>query len=196
MSLTGIRAGLQESIVDHQEWPSVRNRVKEHLRDKDLDYQDAIGQMFGNRWDDVEMAAFASIRAWIVAGEVLVWRIPLGSLPGGDAEREWNAKCVTRLPLPYRATVDLDQNMSDLGDGSLWWDSPLEMSDGDFTYAIPVSDGSLPLEIGYSRATTTYGHLSRFGSVARWPYQSEDVFVLWMLPHVQQAWLDRIGVDL
>lgn len=129
-------------------------------------YVRAIGHPYSG-WSDGQVAALAKVDALITAGAVRAMLIPVGAKPGRDRDREGNAhKLAEGLPPEFSATVH-DGTDHD-GDAELSWG----------TETLPTWHTCAPLEIGYTDASRTFLHLLDSGRVARWPYQSEDIWLI------------------
>jgi len=159
----------------------------------DADYLDAIHQQhFGGRWPMEQIAAFAHMHSDLMSGHVAhVQLTTFGATPGPDRERQANATALAELPRPFIADVDLTQHGADQ-DGRLRWVEPIQM---ELSTGVPWTDpvghtqplnkivtidpGSVPLEIGTTKASNTLLHCRIHGGVARWPYEHDriDLFV-------------------
>ncbi|ROR38175.1 hypothetical protein [Kitasatospora cineracea] len=130
------------------------------------DYADAVGMPFNDAWTDGQVWALAQIHMWICDGLLKVFRVEVGATPGADKDREGNrAKLAAGLPENFTPEVYPGPGHSDAGDGILTW------REDHFTWL-------MPLEIGYTMASRTFIHLHDHGVIARWPYGSEDVWVM------------------
>jgi hypothetical protein len=155
------------------------------------DYVSAIGQHPLSRpdpWPVEQIAAFLEVHTLLLTGSVAEALIGVGRRPRRDADREENAAALARLPHPFRAEVDLEQNNRQ-GDGTLFWDCPIPLTlwtgligyqpDGS-THPLPlqfhIPPGQAVLEIGSSQPSRTLAHLiNATGNVARWPYGCRQI---------------------
>lgn len=142
-------------------------------------YIDAIGQPHKG-WTEGEVAAFARVNSLVAAGGVQKVRIPVGSEPGRDSERLRNADTL-RVGLPPEFSAEVYEGNSHDGDGLLSWrDAAMPWVDeaGSQDVAQLLSwHPWAPLEIGATNASRTFLHLLETGTVARWPYHSDDIWV-------------------
>lgn len=205
------RSLLDERLAD-PDGPAMLRQTREGLVEGRWgdDYIDALGQdgRYGRgSWPLEQVEAFAVLHAMVYGGQVASIRIGAGGKPWRDMDREANAAALSRLPRPFTAYVDLDQNNS-RGDGTLQWDEPIHISlatglierspDGS-TFPIPlhgmIPPGSAALEIGSSLASRTLTHLTIDGSaVARWPYGHSVIwlFVNFDLLRAEERWMEEM----
>lgn len=163
------------------------------------EYLSAIGQQSltsPRSWPMEQVACFAEVHALIFGGDATELLIGVGETPRPDADREGNAAALARLPHPFRAHVDMEQNNASQ-DGTLCWEGPIRVglctgliarhADGT-THPLPVfftiPAGMAPLEIGSTKPSRTLAHLiDGEGSVARWPYGSSRIRLIVNLNH-------------
>lgn len=142
-------------------------------------YVDAIGQPHKG-WTGGEVAAFARVNSFIAAGQVQKVRIPVDCVPSRDSERLRNEDTL-KAGLPPEFSAEVYEGNSHDGDGLLAW-CDVAMPWVDDAGLQPVAQ-LLPwrpwaaLEIGATNASRTFLHLLETGTVARWPYHSEDIWV-------------------
>lgn len=158
-------------------------------------YADALGssaRFRPEKWPLRQHAAFVELHALIGSGEVTYTCISTGGTPGPDVDRAGNAAKLAETHPRFKAWLDMEQNGAD-SDGSLKWAEPLKVSrpTGEFfypssckeadqsilTYPTMVEPGSAPLEVGDSWPSRTLMHIRQYGSVARWPYGSELIWL-------------------
>lgn len=170
------------------------------------DYREAIHQQHARapRWPMEQIAAFAHMHSDLMSGFVAqVQLTTFGATPEADAERLANAKALNELPRPFIAEVDLAQNGADQ-DGVLRWVEPIQMelSTGTAFYSpdrkaapvvkvITVPPGSVPLEIGTTKASNTLFHCRLDRGVARWPYGHDRIR---LFVNVGPTWQERAGL--
>lgn len=144
-------------------------------------YVRAIGQPFSG-WTDGQVAALAKVDAFITSGQVRTALIPVGARPGRDVDREGN-RAKLRRGLPPEFSAEVEDALNHFGDGSLaWTDTPMPWTRGEGAEpSAPLSTWctGAPLEIGHTDASRSLLHLLESGSLARWPYGSEDVWLFW-----------------
>lgn len=158
-------------------------------------YADSLGssaRYAPNKWPLHQHAAFVQIHSMIGAGDVAYTCIGTGGVPGSDADRLGNARKLVGTIDPFQAELDMHQNGAD-SDGILHWDGPLKISRSTrahfypsacrnetyslVTYPTTRDAGSAPLEVGDSWPSRTLLHLWEEGTVARWPYGSELIWL-------------------
>jgi len=156
---------------------------------------DAIGQLHARQprhWPPEQLGAFVEIHAGLMAGYYASGRIRVGATPSADRERAENAAHLANLPEPFTAYLDLEQNGAEC-DGTLTWATHISMTRSTgvpllltchadeptpvYTTA-HVPPRTVPLEVGYTMPSRTLLHLNHRGGVARWPYGSEDIYLL------------------
>jgi hypothetical protein len=165
------------------------------------EYLDAIGQLHRggpSRWPRHQVAAFAMMHHYLMAGLAAdVW-INVGSTPYPDAEREANASALASLPVPFIAHVSRTQHHADQ-DGWLEWHSPITVNrsidEAYYPSAIDeptpirmrhvIPPGRVPLEVGSTLPSRTFMHTFMDSGVARWPYEATRIrlFVSSRFPH-------------
>jgi hypothetical protein len=157
---------------------SYRNMIEDRTG---IEYTNAIGQPYGG-WTDGQVAAYSRVHYLVATGKVAKLRIPVEASPGRDADREGNQRRLTE-GLPDEFNAEIYEGNSHDGDALLSWphDSVMPWIDG---YGIESErrlcewTNTAPLEIGYTDASRTLLHLGEGGIVARWPYGSEDIWLL------------------
>lgn len=191
--------GVQEDHEAVAAMFKLRNRhIRGDMNEGDVygtGYADALGssaRYSPKRWPLHQHAAFVYLHSLIGAGDVAYTCISAGGTPGPDADREGNAALLAETHPTFEAWLDMEQNGAD-SDGTLSWSEPLKVSrpTGVFYYpsvcrdaeqsilAYPamVKPGNAPLEVGDSWPSRTLMHLKQYGSVARWPYGSNLIWL-------------------
>lgn len=168
----------------------------------EADYLEAIHRHhWRDHWPYDQIAAFAHMHSQIMSGDVAeVQLTTFGATPDADRERERNAVALASLPRPFVAEVDQDQNCADF-DGMLRWVEPIRMElSTDIPFIAPdgrtepvkmvitVKPGSVPLEIGTTKASNTLFHCRRDGGVARWPYGHDRIRLFVTMSHARARW--------
>lgn len=162
------------------------------------EFVDAVGQMHrltpGN-WPVHQVAAFLDIHAAIGAGRYAMVQVEVGTAPRPDAGRAANAAALADLPEPFMAQLDLDQNAADEDGKVAWTEDVIVTRSTGVSYTagcavpesltIPTVVGSfrVPLEVGTTMPSRTLLHLEEDGGVARWAYDSTDLYILLNLGH-------------
>lgn len=158
----------------------------------------AVGQMHRlapGRWPVHQVAAFLDIHAAVGVGRYAMVQVGVGATPRSDAARAANAAALSDLPEPFTAELDLTQNAAD-EDGTVAWaeDIVVTRSTGvpyaatcsaqeSLTIPTTVPSFRVPLEVGTTMPSRTLLHLEEDGGVARWAYDSTDLYVLLNLRH-------------
>lgn len=175
--------GLPEQIADQ--------RAAFRRGDYNEEYTAAIGQTqrAPAYWPAEQMAAYQRTHIGLMSGEFVHVPIIVGAEPGSDVDREGNAAKLEGLHEAFRARLDMVQNGAE-ADGRFWWPDPIRASRstglglvqdcGTNPVYMPqlVPSACVPLEVGYSMPSCTLLHLWRDSGVARWPYESNLVHLL------------------
>lgn len=158
-------------------------------------YADALGssaRFASKRWPLHQHAAFLELHALIGSGRVAFTYIGTGGTPGSDADRVGNAAKLEGTCPPFQASLSAKQNCASR-DGELRWAEELEISRPTGLYFYEDSceraaqtpmvrpatrpAGWAPLEVGDSWPSRTLMHLWQHGTVARWPYGSNLIWL-------------------
>jgi hypothetical protein len=162
------------------------------------DWVDAVFQRSQGGPSTRDAFVFTMMWTWFYSGRVALGKIHLGAKPEADRHREENQRVLKeKLPAQFGAWVDPGHGDRD---GRLDWAQPIEFTRHLATDArctcgtVPhgtcaatrseqwtVAPRGLSLEIGTTAASRTYQHILCENGVARWPYGSQDIFLL--LPH-------------
>jgi hypothetical protein len=161
-------------------------------------FVNAVGQlhrMKPGRWPAHQVAAFLDIHAAIGAGRYAMVHVEVGVSPRPDAERIANASALADLPEPFTAELDAAQNAAD-EDGTLAWSESIVVTRSTgiaytagcaapepLTTPTIIPSLRVPLEVGTTMPSRTLLHLEEDGGVARWAYDSTDLYVLLNLGH-------------
>jgi hypothetical protein len=157
-------------------------------------YRDRIGQTLRRAayWPPVQAAAFLRVHTGLMSGEFAVSLLEVGEIPLADAARGANAERLKRLHPAFSARLNADQAGAD-ADGELCWTQAIRaqrstgststQTDAGRTRAeigpCEIPPGCVPLEVGATLPSRTLLHLVKHGGVARWPYESTVVALLW-----------------
>lgn len=152
-------------------------------------------------WSLEQVAAFMYVHVGLCNGRFVQVDIEMHDTPHSDAQRTANAAVLAELPEPFCAELDMDQNCSPYGDGTIRWTEPI-IADRGTGVGRDSGDGvvrticeeflvrpswGVPLEVGTTAASTTALHLAQRHAVARWPYNSTVVSVLLDAEHFGTA---------
>ncbi len=165
--------------------------------DMEEGYQAALGQPHIGGWSIGQVWALATMHSAILLGQVATVRVQTLGKPAADRQRDVNAAVLGDLPTPFVAALNLQQNGADC-DGNIRWTSDIRVT------LRPERVGSMPpdrvpLEVGTCSASRILMHLISHGGVARWPYESDDIWILagWPNPTAwKEAQGDRLGALL
>ncbi len=139
------------------------------------EYQDSIFQLFHqSRFDIYNAYSFMRVHSAMMSGEILSLRIHIGSTPFPDKAEAENNEILASLQYPFGAKFTGGLY---LNDGYFEWAETLEfgqklLCDGT-EYKRQVPPACVPLEVGYTKPSTTLFHIMESGALARWPYGSE-----------------------
>lgn len=150
-------------------------------------------------WPSHQVAALTNVLDGLACGRIVRRRIPLGEMPGPDADRQGNAARLRNVPAPFHAHLDMSQNGADC-DGTLSWDRPVNLWRalgvrvlhqeglyGSLHAPFEVRPWRVPLEVGYTLPSRTAAHLLLEGAVARWAYEDDEICLLLDLGSIGKA---------
>lgn len=139
------------------------------------DYMDSIFQKFERfKYDIYDAALFIEIHTAIQSGQILRAIIDLGKEPAADKMIEENKAAIKSLFPPFYGSVWC--GTADC-DGELGWKSNIKCAQlikGVEIFKL-IQPRTVPLEIGYTEAYTSWNHLGREAGLARWPYGSKEI---------------------
>jgi hypothetical protein len=141
---------------------------------------DAVVQKTFRSYDIYDAYVFAHVIMALRAGDLAWLRVPVGATPAPDREADANNRALAALPPGFKAEVysGVDHD----GDG---W---IECTKGQIfqkelrpenAFILPPT--TFALEVGTTRASRTYLHLKQESCLARWPYGSDSVHLLYRL---------------
>lgn len=163
-------------LCEHPEWGAVAYEALATLRAPNTNEIDGvIFQYFRQKPDHLDALWYELIRHMATAGKATIVRIPLGTGPASDARRDLNIRLLSAsLPPSLEAVINpVAHGPGDGDDGILRWHNPLTLSDTSKVLA----PRSVPIEIGLTSAATTYKHIIADGGLARWPYDSQNLWL-------------------
>ncbi len=136
------------------------------------DWAKVIVQKWNEEYDDFDAHCFLDVWSKLQFKEIAC--IPVGPVhrPKGDKNTEFNNSVISSLPFPFSGKF-IGGTGED--DGCISWSAPLDAG-ADFAELIPPC--TLPLEVGYTAGWTTLKHLFYEKGVARWPYDSDRIYLL------------------
>lgn len=144
---------------------------------------DAIFQNWSNGHLKMEDAyAFALVYTDIMRGKIRLARIPVGATPGKDADVDGNNKKLRGLQPQFSAEFWGGKGDHD---GVFTWHDHLHVGgniniDGRLVEGPQhiIAPRTPSLEVGTQSAAKTLFMIRRHSIIARWPYDSEDMWVL------------------
>lgn len=200
MDLRTLHDRMASSLLDQMLYsPSAAQALAQTRQDLRNDrisaaYRDRIGQTQRRAayWPPAQAAAFLRVHTGLMSGEFAVSLLEVGEIPVADAAREMNAERLQRLHPAFSARLSTDQAGAD-ADGELCWSQPIraqrstgkastETGDGRTRPEVmpfEIPPGCIPLEVGSTYPSRTLMHLIKHGGVARWPYESTVVALMW-----------------
>ncbi len=136
------------------------------------DWANVIVQKWNDEYDVFDAHCFLEVWSKIQLHEIAC--IPIGPVPQpkSDKDIEFNNGVVSSLAFPF--TGEFVGGTGE-DDGCISWSEPLNAGP---KFRVPILPGVLPLEVGYTTGWTTIRHLFYEKGVARWPYQSERIYLL------------------
>ncbi len=143
---------------------------------------ECVSQKFISKYDIYDAYAFAQIHSMIWSGELVIVEVELGTGPYSDKSIEYNNGVMKKLMKPFSGYFvggTKDQ------DGSVKWSEPvfgteffLDDDDNEHRRLVSIPPGSVPLEVGYTSAARTFGHLNLERGIARWPYGYDEMLIM------------------
>ncbi len=150
-------------------------------------YVDALCQPYGGITPE-QAFMFAKLHTLAARGAIGIVPIYVGASPGRDCDRDGNESKTSVLPDPFAAWIDPDQSNDFYGDGTLRWTEPIEVASGctcchaSSESTLWVPPGSCSLEIGTCPASRVLLYVCDSGSVARWSYGQDRMYLIVGLP--------------
>lgn len=151
-----------------------------------------------NPLDIYDACIFAQVWLSLHEGKVLLFMVDAGCGPFMDAKGAENDSILRKLAdqsmylvFPggrkeerIRGTISGSFiGGTSIGDGYFKWTTGIPLhtkTDNEHENRVDIpSCNAVPLEIGYTRSTTTAYHLSEDGRLARWPYNSHWIYVFY-----------------
>lgn len=155
-------------------WPIV-NHYKKFLRDNGYDY-DIFGQYHQERFiTPAEIYDYANIRFWMDTGALTGTIIYLGEYPSIDKEISDNNNKLSALQNGIKAKF-----FGGLGDDDGYLKGDIQLTLTNDVAGVKRAlqpKWSAPLEVGYTSYTRSYCHLLMEGYLARWPYESKNIYL-------------------
>jgi hypothetical protein len=183
-----IKEIVDDLIINNPEYGSFLFKILKDLRNKkfpiglvnaifqkpkqfDIDVYDAY--CFMNVWADLFSGKIARAKVWI------------GHTPKKNVDIEGNNEILSKLVYPFKAEF-LPSKIGD--DGYFKWLKELELQIENISESlvdyVTIEPTAIPLEVGYSSSFKTFEYLTTGGgAIARYPYNSEDIFIFYNLDY-------------
>jgi hypothetical protein len=176
------------AIEQNPKWASVISDILIRLNKRfyPSDFVNAILQKY-DRWDMLDAYVFGIIWNHYRAGHILRLDIPIGKGPGRDKEIEGNNLILSRLPGMFKAEFIPQVGCGANDDGFLEWKQPVEFKRANDLQSITLDPWHLPLEVGSTDAVTTFHHMLLNFGVARWPYHSDKIILLYSTGEIREG---------
>ena len=113
---------------------------------------------------------FAQLVSEMALGNLKICKIELGEEPDADVEEASNNTKLQRLPEPFTGNFRGGGGLDN--DGKICWDSQVTWQ------SVTWAPGEAELEVGVTKAVTTWRHLRLAQFLARWPYRSTAIYML------------------
>lgn len=143
-------------------------------------YVDIFGQVYRRSMDIYDAWSFLQLHAGIKNGTLGVFQIETNETPESDKSVKHNNGVLSRLDYPFSGYFE--GGLANSYDGMLGVDAPINCQvekNGERGFIIGHSFGAIPLEVGYQAFEKTWMQLfAEQGVLARWPYQSTRITVL------------------
>lgn len=177
-----VSAAVHDMLVHQPRWGPVLGEIASRMNAGYYD-QAQIDTVVQNHFERApftvyEAYCFGSVMADVGEGRVLLAEIPLTgrALPNDNIGD--NQRLLDGLPLPFYGVFH--GNMDD-SDGHIGWSTPLRFGrimtgEGLRTEVVPAF--KVPLEVGTTHAWTTWYHLAFNFGVARIPYNSDKMTIM------------------
>jgi hypothetical protein len=203
-----MRDHIDHILMEEPEFAAVCYQYIKDLRGGSFDQElvDAIFQPWERHYINIYDAyLFASIWTGLCYGEILWTSLEIGETPGKDKAVAENNQVLESIQLKtwYKRTLDQQQSTTDvtfwahfkggngIGDGVLAWEKPLTVGVNSPIYGpleLQAEPGSAPLEVGYTRISTTMYHLNHERCLARWPYNSTSLYIFYCTEQWPSPW--------
>lgn len=135
---------------------------------RSITFEDAYGFML--LWADIQDGLFG------------IAYINVGDSPYRDLAHAENKRLLADLPSPFKVDVIPQRGRSADDDGTLRWSAPIEVEDVSHNRWPIAAGGQAPLEIGSTKISKSRIHLYGERSLARWPYDHEDMVLIAATP--------------
>lgn len=191
---------IDQILMEQPEYAAVCYQYMKALREGAFDPElvNAIFQEWErHKLNIYDAYLFASIWTSLCYGEILWTSIEISEEPWKDSAHEQNNMVLESLSSkswvqhnPVRNKINATEvqfrayfwGSNDIGDGYFEWDQPLSVGvvspiHGHIEMMAPPTRA--PLEVGYTRISTTMYHLNLEECLARWPYNSTSIYIFY-----------------
>jgi hypothetical protein len=190
---------IDDSLIEQPKYASVCYQFIRSLRDKEFE-PGMVSALF-QEWDRHRLQVydgylFSLLWTALCAGDIHWTTLEIGLGPERNNDKEQNNRRLSQLAKRKWIRVDngghVDRTLQrfagifsgplGIGDGYIEWHTPLTVGSvspwcGEAEQSVPPTRA--PLEVGYTRLTTTYYHLRTSGCLARWPYDCTQLYIFW-----------------
>jgi len=139
-----------------------------------------FGQHFRG-FDLVDAMIFSRLHTRMCNGEILSAEIEVGHEPVADRYEKENNEFLKSLPYPFSAKFL--NGPGGYCDGWFYWEKPVfvgvKKPDDDKIIEEQLMPRYCQLEVGYTQLSRTFFHLFEEGCLARWPYHSNIITLLY-----------------
>jgi len=154
-------------------------------------YVNIIMQNFRATTDPADILAFVHVHALIALGKVWTCKLIINQEPFGDKEIQENNRVLKHyLPDIFKGEFIPEKGRSAKDDGYIEAIKDFKVTDAwsaNEEVIVRLAKTTIfPLEVGYTKSYTTYGHLMEDGCVARWPYGSKSIYLLDMFEYMME----------
>ena len=141
-------------------------------------FQDIIYQQgYETRVSVYDALGFGLIHTMICSKKIVVLEIPLPRVANPNSAVAENRAMLAELPHPFRA--EYFGSAAD-ADGHVRWEKKITVPTSEDS-VVEILPFQIPLEVGTTNVWTTWGHLRYHGGVARVPYRSRSLSLLFSL---------------
>lgn len=176
------KEGGEVSRVMYSNMTTARGWLKRN--DNEFTQNNVFGQLFWKQpLDEIELDSLAQILSWMEEGLLTACVIQVGETPGADKDEDGaNQQALENLPDGFTGVWGGGGNADD--DGYIEFHKPINLNliIAGVEHRTTLSPDSIyyhaPLEVGYTLYSTSFWHLFESGMLARWPYDSEFIYLL------------------
>ncbi|MFD2114763.1 hypothetical protein ACFSTH_02545 [Paenibacillus yanchengensis] len=137
---------------------------------------------YNNSFDIYDAYHLMVIENYINKGKLYYKKVHVGCSPSPDSQIDQNNQKLSMLSYPYKAIFIPSTGRGAEDDGYFESKSKstfLLRKSGKSEVEEEVFIGKLRLEVGTTESHTTYKHIFVDGGVARWPYNSNDIYLFY-----------------